>query len=110
MSFLRLAAFTLAHAGLAIVVYALAATLRGVPSTSALVIILGNVVIIGLEGLIVTIQALRLEYYEFFSKFYQGGGEPYRPFALPLETSQPRAGLAVASTQRSVQASSRRPD
>ena len=44
-----------------------------------LVVAVGNVVIIALEGLIVSIQSIRLEYYEFFSKFYSGGGEEYRP-------------------------------
>ncbi|HOO87566.1 MAG TPA: V-type ATPase 116kDa subunit family protein, partial [Synergistales bacterium] len=39
----------------------------------------GNAVIVGLEGLIVFIQTLRLEYYEFFGKFYHGGGIPFEP-------------------------------
>ena len=39
----------------------------------------GNIIIVGLEGLIVFIQTLRLEYYEFFSKFYRGGGNAFRP-------------------------------
>jgi len=43
------------------------------------VIVLGNVLILALEGLIVFVQCMRLEYYEFFSKFYQGGGAPFRP-------------------------------
>jgi len=45
----------------------------------AAVLLLGNIVIVGLEGLIVFIQTLRLEYYEFFSKFYHGGGRPFAP-------------------------------
>jgi V/A-type H+-transporting ATPase subunit I len=48
-----------------------------------LVIALGTVLIVGFEGLIVAIQALRLEYYEFFGKFLSGGGHPFRPFRLP---------------------------
>ena len=45
-------------------------------------LIFGNLLIDGLEGLIVFIQVLRLEYYEFFSKFYPGRGRAYAPFSL----------------------------
>jgi V/A-type H+-transporting ATPase subunit I len=44
-----------------------------------IVLVIGNIIIIGLEGLIVFIQSLRLEYYELFSKYYSGYGIPYRP-------------------------------
>jgi V/A-type H+-transporting ATPase subunit I len=43
-------------------------------------VILGNLVVIGLEGLIVGIQVLRLEYYELFSRFYKGTGRVFDPF------------------------------
>ena len=43
--------------------------------------ILGNIIIIGLEGLIVFIQGLRLEFYELFSKYYQGDGIPFEPIS-----------------------------
>jgi V/A-type H+-transporting ATPase subunit I len=46
------------------------------------VVALGNLFIIGFEGMIVGIQTLRLEYYEFFSKFFQGGGTPYVPLTI----------------------------
>jgi V/A-type H+-transporting ATPase subunit I len=46
------------------------------------VLIIGNIIIIGLEGLIVFIQSLRLEYYELFSKFYSGYGVPYKPVQI----------------------------
>ena len=46
------------------------------------VVVLGNLFVIGLEGFIVTIQTMRLHYYEFFSKFFQGGGSAYEPLAL----------------------------
>ncbi len=49
---------------------------------SLLVIVLGNALVIGLEGLVVSIQAMRLEYYEFFSKFFSGQGKAYHPFKL----------------------------
>lgn len=84
LSFLRLAAFALSHAGLGVVVFTLAATLREAPLAAAAVLVLGNAIIIALEGLIVGIQALRLQYYEFFGKFFHGGGSPYRPFTIPV--------------------------
>jgi V/A-type H+-transporting ATPase subunit I len=43
------------------------------------VVLLGNLFVIGFEGMIVGIQTLRLEYYEFFSKFFSGGGMHYHP-------------------------------
>jgi len=45
-------------------------------------LVAGNVVMILLEGLTVSVQVLRLEYYEFFTRFFRGGGEPYKPFSL----------------------------
>ena len=88
LSFLRLAAFALSHAGLGIVVFTLAALFASMPLAGPAVLVLGNAIIIGLEGLIVAIQALRLDYYEFFGKFYEGGGKPYRPFVIPVATRQ----------------------
>jgi V/A-type H+-transporting ATPase subunit I len=46
------------------------------------VVVLGNLFVIGLEGFIVTIQTMRLHYYEFFSKFFLGGGSEYTPLTL----------------------------
>jgi len=88
ISFVRLAAFALNHAGLFTVVYLLAGMIgpghmAGV--LKGLVIVIGNIFIIGLEGLVVTIQSLRLEYYEFFSKFFRGTGVPFRPVSLNEE-------------------------
>ena len=82
VSFIRVAAFGLAHAGLFVAVFSLAGVVRAKPGgllLSWLVLILGNILIILLEGLVVTIQALRLEYYEFFSKFFRGLGSRYEP-------------------------------
>ena len=87
VSFIRIAAFALTHAGLFIAVFSLAETMsrfRGGGFVYWLIIVLGNIVIIGLEGLVVSIQALRLEYYEFFSKFFKGGGEPFKPLEVKL--------------------------
>lgn len=85
VSFIRVAAFALAHAGLFIAVFSLVDLVKeksGGPIWAALIFILGNVVIIALEGMVVTIQAIRLEYYEFFGKFFMGGGTAYKPIGL----------------------------
>jgi V/A-type H+-transporting ATPase subunit I len=82
ISFIRIAAFALAHAGLFIAVFSLAETLgrmQGGGILYWLTVALGNVVIILLEGLVVSIQTVRLEYYEFLSKFFHGGGEHFTP-------------------------------
>ena len=82
ISFIRIAAFALAHAGLFVAVFSLADTLSrmgGGGPAYWLTIFLGNVVIILLEGLVVSIQIVRLEYYEFMSKFFHGGGERFKP-------------------------------
>jgi V/A-type H+-transporting ATPase subunit I len=82
ISFIRISAFALAHAGLFIAVFSLAETLGRMAGGGVLywvTIVLGNVVIILLEGLVISIQTIRLEYYEFLSKFFHGGGEPFSP-------------------------------
>jgi len=83
MSFLRVAAFALAHAVLSFVVFTMAELVRdrapGGIAFQLVVFIVGNAVIIGLEGLIVTIQVIRLQYYEFFSKFFTRTGKSFDP-------------------------------
>jgi len=64
------------------VVFLLADMLGG-GLAAILVIIVGNIAIIGFEGLIVGIQTLRLEYYELFGKFFKGEGIPFKPLTLP---------------------------
>jgi V/A-type H+-transporting ATPase subunit I len=94
ISFIRVAAFGLAHAGLFVAVFSLARVVSARPGglfLSWLVLILGNVVIILLEGLVVTIQALRLEYYEFFGKFFKGLGSKYEPAGAAGVTAVPRS-------------------
>lgn len=71
MSFLRVGGFVLSHVGMMMVVTQLQA-MSG--AASFLVFIFGNLLVIGLEGMIVGIQALRLEYYEMFSRYYESGG------------------------------------
>jgi V/A-type H+-transporting ATPase subunit I len=85
VSFVRTAAFALAHGGLLVAVFSLADILHGLQGGGLwywLVIILGNALVILLEGLVVSIQTIRLEYYEFFSKFFQEGGERFQPLHL----------------------------
>jgi len=68
--------------GLSLAVMMLSDMVRDLPGGLILkgtLLVLGNVLIVGLEGLIVFIQTLRLEYYEFFGKFYRGGGKAFRP-------------------------------
>jgi len=77
LSFLRVAAFSLNHVALAIAVFTLA-DMMDAPA-SWLVIVLGNIFIIALESAIVTIQILRLEYYEGFSRFFSGNGRAFLP-------------------------------
>ncbi|HKK83725.1 MAG TPA: V-type ATPase 116kDa subunit family protein [Atribacterota bacterium] len=81
ISFLRVGAFALNHVGL----YIAFLTLARMMSTSWgnwTVLILGNIIILTLEALIVFIQALRLEYYELFTKYYRGDGIEYTPVKM----------------------------
>lgn len=81
ISFIRVGAFAINHVGLFMAFEALSEMMSN-SVESALVIVIGNVVIIGLEGLIVFIQGLRLEYYELFSKYFDGSGYEYNPIYL----------------------------
>ncbi len=78
ISFVRVGAFALSHAGMMGVVMTLAGLEKGNPNW--IVIILGNILVACLEGLVVGIQVLRLEYYEMFSRFYTGNGKPFVSF------------------------------
>jgi V/A-type H+-transporting ATPase subunit I len=80
LSFMRVGAFSLNHVALAAAVFAIAGMLGGAGHVAAIVI--GNVFIMVLEGAIVAIQALRLEYYEGFSRFFSGDGRELRPLLL----------------------------
>lgn len=91
ISFIRIAAFALAHAALFVAVFSIANVVahgKGGVVFYWLVVTVGNMVIIILEGLVVSIQAVRLEYYEFFSKFFRGGGEEFRPFDREIGSQQ----------------------
>ncbi len=81
ISFIRVGAFALNHVGLFMAFHTMA-ELANNRAAGILIYILGNVIVIGLEGLIVFIQGLRLEYYEMFSKYFVGEGIEYHPVAL----------------------------
>ena len=80
ISFMRVGAFALNHVGFFLAFRMLSTMVGG--AGSIFITILGNVLIIFLEGLIVAIQGLRLEYYELFSRFFNGDGQPFKPFAI----------------------------
>ena len=84
LSYIRMAAFNLSHAGLMMASYALTEQLPGGnnPILSLPNNIMANVFVIAMEGLIVAVQCMRLEYYEFFSKFFAGGGIEYEPMKI----------------------------
>jgi V/A-type H+-transporting ATPase subunit I len=83
LSYVRVGAFAVAHGGLSAVILILASMVSPAHGLGYwAVVALGNLFIIGFEGMIVGIQTLRLEYYEFFSKFFAGGGTQYTPLAL----------------------------
>ena len=74
LSYVRVGAFAIVHAGFTGAVFVIA-SLGGWRRWRARLLAgchLGNLFVIGLEGFIVTIQTMRLHYYEFFSKFFRG--------------------------------------
>jgi V/A-type H+-transporting ATPase subunit I len=83
---MHLAAYAMSHAALLMATFAVAAQAGeiayGGTVLSILVIIGGKLVAFVLEGVVASVQALRLEYYEFFSKFLTGTGKPFKPFRL----------------------------
>ncbi|MFG1949266.1 V-type ATPase 116kDa subunit family protein [Nonomuraea sp. NPDC048826] len=96
-SFARLAAFGLTHAAIGAIVWENTAGLW--PSPAAVVVfLLGNAVAFALEGLVVAIQALRLEYYELFSRVFETEGRPFRPWHVPLEGSACPSGSSEVSS------------
>lgn len=77
MSFLRVGGFVLSHAGMMLVVFSLAEMFQA--TGSVIVIIIGNIFVMGMEGLIVGIQALRLQFYEVFGRFFVADGKEFIP-------------------------------
>ena len=80
MSFLRVGAFILVHAGMMQVVFVLAGMFGTVGYT--ITVIIGNLIVMALEALLVGIQVLRLEYYEMFSRFFIGDGRKFTPIKI----------------------------
>lgn len=83
LSFMRVAGLGIAHVCLMMSFFTLADMTSGLGSV--LILIVGNLLVIGLEGLSAAIQALRLNYYEFFTKFFHGTGHLYSPISLSSE-------------------------
>ncbi len=84
LSFMRVAGLGIAHVSLMVSFFTFAAMTSGI--FAVLILIFGNIMVIGLEGLSAGIQALRLNYYEFFTKFFHGTGHLYTPISLTSES------------------------
>ncbi len=85
LSFMRVAGLGIAHVSLMTAFAQIAAMTSpggGTTLWGVLILVLGNALVIALEGLSAGIQSLRLNYYEFFSKFFNGTGKAYRPISL----------------------------
>ena len=83
LSYVRMGAFAVAHGALSLVVFIMAEIISPAHGVGYwVVVVLGNLFVIGFEGMIVGIQTLRLEYYELFSKFFSGNGVHFRPLSL----------------------------
>ncbi len=84
ISFMRIGAFALNHVGFFLAFHKLSEMVSESAGTAGgiAVMVLGNIVIIFLEGLIVGIQGMRLAYYELFSRFYDGNGTEFKPFSV----------------------------
>lgn len=91
LSFMRVAGLGIAHVTLMIAFFQIAemAAPNGHNVVSVAILVLGNVLVIGLEGLSAGIQSLRLNYYEFFSKYFSASGTQYKP--VSLDASQTRS-------------------
>jgi V/A-type H+/Na+-transporting ATPase subunit I len=88
LSYVRIGAFAVAHAGLSLAFFRLAELIGGENLGIGywLMLIIGNIFFVTLEALIVGIQTMRLHYYEFFGKFFTGGGMRFEPLAVtPVE-------------------------
>ena len=86
ISFVRLAAYAMSHAAILMATFAVADEVIKAPGVGGIlyviIVIGGNAIALVLEGVVVAVQVLRLEYYEFFGKFFSGNGLPFRPFSF----------------------------
>ena len=86
VSFVRVGAFALSHAVLNFTILTLTEMVGGPRSIGGIIVLFaGNALIIVLEGMIVAIQVIRLQYYEFFSKFFHETGKEFKPFRFELK-------------------------
>ncbi len=88
ISFVRVAAFALNHVALSVAIFQIGDMLRALPAGNVFYILTvagGNLMILVLEGGVVAIQALRLEFYEFFSKFFEAEGTAFAPLKLKFK-------------------------
>jgi V/A-type H+-transporting ATPase subunit I len=83
ISFLRIAGFALTHACLFLAIFELSKGMKMIPGAGWLILVVGNFIVFCLEGLVVTMQSVRLNYYEFFSKFFIPGKRKYKPLTIP---------------------------
>lgn len=86
LSFMRVAGLGIAHVTLMIAFYQIAmmASPSGLNAIGIIILVVGNAIVIVLEGLSAGIQSLRLNYYEFFSRHFQPSGVPYKPVSLEV--------------------------
>ena len=92
VSFARLAAFGMTHAALGWVVWQATVALTGLGTlgivAAVIVFVVGNVITFALEALVAGVQALRLEFYELFSRVFVGEGNPFHPWRIPTCTPE----------------------
>jgi V/A-type H+-transporting ATPase subunit I len=101
ISFIRVGAFALNHVGLFIAFLTIADMIKGGVG-GVIVLIIGNIIVICLEGMVVFIQGLRLEYYELFSKYYTGSGIEYNPVKIRY-ISEPEAQAVTVKSENNAE-------
>jgi V/A-type H+-transporting ATPase subunit I len=99
VSFVRVGAFALAHAGLSMAFNIMADAAESTV-IAFLVLLLGNVIVIALEGMVVGIQTTRLILFEFFIRFLRATGRVFKPLPGPTDAYREhlRADLSAAET------------
>ena len=87
MSYLRIGGFVLSHAGFMLVVSMMSGVGTGEPVGAGGIVgyIIGNLLVMGIEGFLVGIQVLRLEFYEIFNRFYEAGGTDFEPMEINFD-------------------------
>ena len=95
ITFIRISAFAMNHAGFSMAVWTLYHMMEDSPG-GYVTLVLGNLLIMVLEGMIVGIQCLRLEFYEAFGRFYRGEGTPFHPLVIRDESQREAASGAKA--------------